>query len=576
MPSSEINITSLDHEQLKQGLIEFLQTKEEFQDFDYEGSAINTMVDLLTRNTAYDAFLANMLANESFIKSAQIRGNVVSHASKLSYEAKSRTAARAIVDVEVIPASTDNIASTIVMEPGTVFLAAVNGTTYTFTTRQAYTLVFSQSTSSYRVSGVDLYQGQYLTNNFIYTGDPLIIPNMNADMSTLAVTVTDSNNTTSYMRAETINDLGADRAVYYQSENLSGKFSIEFGRDVVGMEPEIDSIIRLSYVNTEDEHGNNVSSFVAASSISGYSNINISVVQNSYGGQDREDIEDIRFIAPKSFQAQNRAVSPSDYEVIVRENFSFIRSVKGWGGEENDPPRYGNVFLSVLPQNNIQVTASLANQIESVISEKNVGSVTPIVISPNVFKLGLNIQYLYDPSLTNKTQSEIDTTIKNLSFQYSENQLFGFSRYFNESELNSILKDEEEIETVLIDYTMGYDITAIRNIDTIYDVFFDNPIVPGTVNMEGFSVSVTGSNHRVYDDEEGNIILTYNDSSGSSVTRNIGTVDYTEGRIEFNLIMVQNETTVRISASPQEENFNVRRNNVVQIETVDTELLQRR
>ena len=149
MPSSEINITSLDHEQLKQGLIEFLQTKEEFQDFDYEGSAINTMVDLLTRNTAYDAFLANMLANESFIKSAQIRGNVVSHASKLSYEAKSRTAAREIVDVEVIPASTDNIASTIVMEPGTVFLAAVNGTTYTFTTRQAYTLVFSQSTSSF-------------------------------------------------------------------------------------------------------------------------------------------------------------------------------------------------------------------------------------------------------------------------------------------------------------------------------------------------------------------------------------------------------------------------------------------
>lgn len=566
---AELAVTSFDHGELKRSLIEYLQTKPGFEDVNYEGSAINTIIDLLTRNSTYNSFLANMVANESFIQSAQIRGNVSAHAQKLSYVPRSRTAARAVLNLEIHPAEppTELI---ITENPGLVFLSNVGGVTYTFSTRDRYTFTYNTATNSFLATDVEVYQGQYLNIRSTYTGKPIVLNNKNIDTSTLRVTVDDGEVSIVYTHANSLTELGADKTVYFLSENSQGFYEIEFGKDLVGVEPAIGASVYMEYINTQDEIANGVQSFIPASTIGDYSNISIEVTQKSYGGYDRDSIEEIRFLAPRAYQAQNRALAYDDYEILVKEAFPFIRSIRVWGGEDNDPPRFGNVMISVIPDAGLEVTTTLNDRIISVLRQKGVGSVTPVLVPPNIFTLSLSVDYKLRSDVANVlAQTDVETYIKQTIQDYSLTQLRRFNIYYNESEIIDLLKNRRDIESVSISKTVSNLLDSYRNITSIYEVKFDNPIVPGTFYVLNFRINNLASTETIYDDGNGNIIHSQIES-GVTNLKTIGTIDYESGLCTFTTRFAHQNPTIQVIAEPREDNFYTKRNNSVEIISVDT------
>lgn len=566
---AELAVTSFDHDELKLSLIEYLRTKNGFEDFNYEGSAINTIIDLLIRNATYTSFQANMLANESFINSAQIRGNVSAHAQKLSYVPRSRTASRALIDISVIPADTPT-EFVITQQPGMVFLSNVDGQTYTFTTRDTITFSYNSTIGEYQALDVDIYQGQYLTIRSVYRGEPIVINNTNIDTSTLRVIVDNNEVVLNYAQANSLNELGADNNIYFLSENTRGQYQIEFGKDFLGSEPSVGSIITLEYINTQDTIANNVQSFIAASTVGDYSNIQISVKQASYGGYDRDTIEDIRFIAPRAYQAQNRALSPSDYEVLIRENFPFIRSVRAWGGEDNDPPRYGNVLIAVIPDAGLEITSTLSNRIISTISQKAVGSVTPVIVPANIFELDLNVSYRVRSSVANVIDfSDVETFIKNTITSYSDESLRRFTSYYNESEVIDRLKNRRDIESISIYKTASSILTSFQNQESIYDVNFANAIKEKSFKVTGFRISNSASSEKIEDDGEGNIVH-ISVVAGITRTQTLGSIDYQTGVCSFIAMFTHTNHTIVITCEPDSDDFYVTKNNSVEIANVNT------
>lgn len=569
MKRSELITTSFDHEDFKQSLIDYLRTTDEFGDFNYEGSAINTIIDLLTRNTVYTSFLANMLANESFIESAQMRGNVSAHAQKLSYLPNSSTASRIVADVRVSPTTTVTDTTPIKSQSGTVFLASVGGRTYSFTTDSVNSYSYSVSEEKFIAKDVDLYQGQYISNSIAYANEPVIIPNKNVDISTLSVQVDDI----TFNRATSISEFGSEEHVYFLRERTDGLYEIDFGRDVLGIEPSQGASIDIHYINTETEHANGVKNLMAASTIDGYSNISVTVTTPSFGGKDRDDIETIRFMAPKVYQSQDRALSEFDYIPIVKTQFPFIKSVITWGGENNLPPRYGSVFLSLLTDDGTIITDSLARIIEQYIKRKMVGSVIPVVVSPVFFSMVLDVNYKFDRSKSRKTQSEIESYIKDVVFDYSDSVMNEFDSYYNHSELISRIKENNAIESVIIDEKISYNLDVFSGAESSYNINFDNPVVEGTLFADGFVIEANGSEHKLYDDDQGNIIISYNDNGTKTV--NVGTIDYEEGSVVIAANFIQDSNTIEVSVIPKDENFYVSRNSVVTISECNTKEITR-
>lgn len=567
MKRSELTTTSFDHESFKRSLIDYLSTTEEFGDFDYEGSAINTIVDLLTRDTVYNAFLANMLANESFIESAQIRGNVVSHAQKLSYTPKSKTASRITLNLSVVPSSppSDNF---IVSQPGFTLIGNKGGESYTFTVMDSISFAYSSASGAFLSSDMNAFQGQLIRNSFSYAGQPIRIQNKNVDTDTLRLTATQNGVPQKYSRADSITDLGPNEKVYFLREDTQGYWEISFGNDVLGFEPDNGSTVSVDYINTESNIVTGDIKLIPASTVQGYSNINVSYVTQAYGGSEREDIESIRFNAPKAYQSQDRALSPYDYTHLIKSQFPFILSAISWGGETNDPPRYGSVFISVLPQQGLTVTRTLKTRIEQAIQDKNVGSVTPIIVSPNMFKTHLDIRYLFDRTKTNKTLAAVESTILNGALEYG-NSLREYNRYFNESEIISLLKANSFIETVIIDQTVSLDLSVSRNDNAYYTAKFLNPIKPSTVFLsDGFSVSGSASSEKIMDDGKGNIVYSRVED-GQALSDDIGSVDYDSGVVEFNVLFIQDADKVSLNITPKNENFYVKQNNIIELGNVN-------
>lgn len=573
----ELTPTSFDHEELKQSLIDFLASTKEFGDFDYEGSAINTLVDLLTRNSVYAAYMANMVANESFIDSAQLRSSVSSHAQKLSYLPRSAVATRVVCDIEVTPANITGDEKAIVMEPGTNFIANFDGIAYSFTTHESYTLSFSSTRGTFRVSDVVLYQGQRITNSFLYSDiDKITIPNQKCDRSTLKVVSDETSEASSYKvyeQATSISDLGGTESLYFLSENTRGQTVIEFGKNILGREPAEGTTFEISYILTEDQHANGIGSLIAASTIDGYSDIKADVTTKGYGGADREDTETIRFSAPKLYQIQDRALSASDYVPLLKQRFSFVKSAIAWGGEENVPPRYGSVFVSVVSKEGGLITNSVKQQMENYLNDKNVGSVTPIITDPVTFGIDLTVSFVYDERYTKYTYNDVVSNINSVIENYNETELDGFESFYNESELSRRILDVDGVTSLEMEKKLFHDIEPVLGTEAVYEINFDNPITPGTVELYDFEISKSGTKHRLYDDEDGGLHIEFY-VDGQRTVVDVGDIDYKKGVLNFSTTMVQSSSDdVRLYCEVDTDNFYVRHNKTVYINNTTTNML---
>lgn len=563
---AQLKTTNFDHEEIKASLIEFLESTDEFGDFNYEGSAINTIIDLLTRNTTYTAYLANMLANESFIDSAQLRQSIVSHAQKLSYTPRSTTAARTTGTIKVYPSNTTNLDKYIEAQEGVIFMSSVGNESYTFTTKDVYTLELINS-EYYQADGIELIQGQLVKNTFTYSGNPIQLPNSRIDTSTIKIDVVDDGEPSVYTKATSIVNLSADKKVFFLSENNYGLHQIEFGRDILGQEPSIGSTITVSYIFAELNHANGLEKYVSASKVAGFSNVVFEADQPAWGGFEAEDKETIRFLAPKIYQAQDRALTGDDYIPLIQSEYPFIRSIITWGGEENDPPRYGNVFMSFILDEDQFLTQSVKDNILKFLKDRNVGSITPVIVDPEGFGMDVIVEFNYDDRLTNKTFNQIGAELKSIVYEYNVDGVNSFGNYFNDAYLIQRFMNERGVQTANIKTTVFSEFDVLRFANPRYNIKFENPIVEGSIQLKDFIVDPNGSDHTLYD-QNGNLYITFVRDS-TVIRMNVGTVDYDTGDIEFTANFLQDELVLRIYATPKNENFYVSKNKYVFINSVE-------
>lgn len=440
--ATNLNVTELDFDQIKKNLKNYLRTQSEFNDYDFEGSGLSILLDVLAYNTHYNAIAAHYSLNEAFLDSAQIRGNVVTRAKLLGYTPRSRLAPRATINLSVNVANEiGTVPATLTLARGTKLTTNVDGEEYQF-------VVISNQTATkvnnvFNFNNVQIVEGSYKTIKFRVDNDienqKFQIPDDDVDTSTLRVRVqqnTDSQGYDIYELFESLLNIDASSQIYNLQENSNGYFEIYFGDGILGKKPSDNNIVTLDYVYTQGEDSNGAKSFEMVDNIGGFSDITVTTIIAAAGGVEKETLESIRYNAPLTYTAQNRAVTADDYRAIIQKQFPNISSISAWGGENAEPPDYGKVFISIKPITSELLTQEEKNLIvNDILKGKNVVSITPVIVDPNFTYLELDVFFKYNPNLTDRTQVDLLSVVRDTISDYDFNNLNKFDGVFRHSQL---------------------------------------------------------------------------------------------------------------------------------------------
>ena len=543
---TKLNITELDFDAIKNNLKDYFASQSEFSDHDFEGSAISVMLDVLAYNTHYNAYYMNMLASEAFLDSAQLRDSVVAKASMLGYTPLSARGTKANVAITVTPTDTP---ATITIDKNTQFTSTVNGTSYVFCTSNSHTI--TPADGVYTASGVELTQGIPVT--FRYTANTsnteqkFILPNENTDTDTLTVTIQESaidTNTAVYSKSTDITTVNSTSNVYFLSEHTNGQFKVEFGDGVLGRKPVTGNIILLSALVTEGSEVNGANTFSASGTVGGYSTVSVATSNAAIGGTNRETVDSIKFNAPKIFESQNRAVTTDDYKAIIERDVSGLDSVSVWGGQDNDIPRFGKVFISAKPTGATALSTSQIALIKSALTPYNVLAVTPEVVDPDIIDLIMSITVKYDSRLTTLSSGAVAEKVVATINDYRTQNLLKFGSIFRYSTLSTRIDNTDtSIISNLTTITAKKGIVPSTTANNAYSLSFNNPIYSESTTFEGavtstaFSYTDAAGNtysSAFFDDLNGTMRIYY--LSGSDkvlLSNNAGTVTYSNGYISL-------------------------------------------
>jgi hypothetical protein len=441
--ASNLKVTELDFFQIRENLKTYLQSQSKFQDYDFEGSGMSVLLDLLSYNTHYNAINANMAMNEIFLDSAQLRNNVVSHSKMLGYVPRSVSAPFAYLDVTVN--SPTGTPSSLTIDRGTEFSTTVDGSQYTYTVLEAVSI--SPLAGVYLFSDLKISEGTLKTFSFTVDSFDLLqyfeIPDANVDTSTLVVKVKPNSSTTAYdiyTIAKNFVDISSTTKAYFLQESKDGKYEVYFGDGIVGKNLTAGNVVEVEWLSTSGALSNGASEFTLASTIQGNTNVTIDTLYKAAGGGDREEIDSIKFNAPLSYVAQNRVVTPEDYKAAIINNYPNIETVSVWGGEENNPPDYGKAYISIKPKNAEALTATEKQFIkDQILKTRNVVSITPELIDPEYTYIKLEVFFKYDPNLTNKTAGELRQAVSNVISNYNDTELKKFDGVFRYSKLSRLI-----------------------------------------------------------------------------------------------------------------------------------------
>lgn len=494
MAKDRIRVSELDFDSIKLNLKNFLKQQSEFQDYDFEGSGINILLDILAYNTHYNSYYLNMIANESFLDSSILRNSVVSHAKKYGYIPKSRRSPRAKINVIVNGDETGN--STLILPKNFAFTSeTIDETTYNFITLEEKTV--SKTGNNFIFNGVEIYEGENTTFSYTYdeaTNPKQIfeIPDSNIDVTTLRVYVQQSSSntyTTVYNKAENVLQVTDQSNVYFLQEGQNGKYQIYFGDDVLGRKISDGSIVYLQYITTSGSAANKANSFITLSNISGLSNIKVDVVSSAFGGEEKESINQIKYSAPLKFLTQNRGVTKNDYIRLIQQNYDGFDDVNVWGGEENDPPIFGKVFISGKPKLGFELSNTEKEYItEEILKPISIMTVIPEIVDVDYNYIKLDSKVYYDPTLTNLSENDLKTGVTTLINDFCNNNLNKFDSYFKLSSLTRNVDDyNQSIISNEVDVFVGKkfrpDITTSRN----YTLDFGMPLKRGEKEQNLFS-----------------------------------------------------------------------------------------
>lgn len=448
--TSKLQLTSLDFDSIKQNLVTFLQSQEQFQDYDFTGAAFNVLLDVLAYNTHYNAIYLNLVANEMFLDTAVLRSTVVSHAKALGYTPRSAVSAQATINVAITRANSDNTSILTLPRFSQFSSDALNGSSYNFVTLDDTTAGINGNTFNF--NDVQISEGSPVVKTFIMNSSTnpqgsFNIVDANVDTASLQVIVQTSQvNTfkTFFNLATDFTQVGATSNVYFIEEGANASYNIYFGDGVIGSALSDGNIVVISYITTSAEVANGLDGFTLQSALLSGSTANVTTVQPSFGGTPIEDVASIKFSAPKSYIAQNRAVTINDYVALINKNYPFFDAVTVWGGETLNPPIYGKVFISAKPKNGFGITVQQQQfLIKNVISPISVLTVTPEFVQADYNFLNLQFDVDYDSTQTTLTESQLINTIISAVENYANLNLNTFNSEFRLSRLLRTVDDSE-------------------------------------------------------------------------------------------------------------------------------------
>jgi len=598
---TRLRVTELDFDEIKSNLKTYLKGQNQFKDYDFEGSGMNILLDTLAYNTHYMAFNANMVANEMFLDSASLRSSIVSHAKTLGYETTSSRAPIATINV-----SLSTTAPTKTMPAGTAFTSTVDGTSYQFVTISDITASNSTGTSV-PFDNVTVYEGTYVISKYVVDTSDIdqrfILTDPRSDTTTLTVKIQTSatdTTTTTYTKATDITQLATTSTVYYLQEVETGRYEVYFGDGIVSQALSDGNIVQLQYVVTNKGESNGASSFSSPASIDGVSSISVTTVSSATGGAEPESLQSIKLNAPLDYSSQGRAVTTKDYEVYVKRLFPTTKSVSVWGGEDgsydtstgvSETPEFGKVFISIKSTTGVDLTSVQKTNLESALAPYKVASITPVVVDAETTSLILGITIMYDTSSTTYTGAQIESLVATTISNYSNNELETFNSPFRHSKVLGLIDNtDSSILNSVATVTMGKLFSPTLSSSTSYNLNFNNKFYNptsgynaaggGVIASTGFYLNgVTTTEYFFDDDGVGNLRLYYLVSGVRTYINNTaGTVDYEKGKITINSIVItgvglvdnQSSSQVRITALPNSNDITPVRNQILEIDQVNT------
>ncbi len=560
--ANKITVSDYDFDAIKINLKSFLQGQSQFQDYDFEGSSLNILLDVLSYNTHYLAYLANMATNEMYLDSADIRNNIVSLAKMIGYTPSSPRAPMASIDIQVNNAT----GSSLTMSKGTVFTTTVDNTSYQYVTNSDVTT--TPVNGVYKFSSVPVYEGSLVTFKYTYDNTDVdqkfIIPSEKADTSTLLVKVQNSSTdttTNTYSLAGGYNSVDSTSKVYFIQEGQDGKYEVYFGDGVNGKALEDGNIVILEYIVTNKTVSNSASSFSLSGNIGGFSNVTITTISNSQGGSEAETNESIRHNAPLQYAAQDRAVTTTDYETLVKSIYPNALSVSAWGGEDDETPRYGIVKIGVKAASGSTLTETTKQSIVDSLKPYNVASVSPQIVDPEITSVLLTSTVKYDSKSTTKSSDTIKSDVTTAITNYNTNTLQKFDSIYRHSKLTGLIDDtDSSILSNITTIKIRKSFTPTLSSSTKYDIYFRNSLfnphsghnssAGGILSSTGFKVTGSDLEQFLDDDGAGNVRRYYLSSGIRTYSNDTqGTIDYTTGQITLNSLNVASISNIRGATS---------------------------
>jgi hypothetical protein len=587
--NTAINVANLNYNDIRAGLADFLRSKSEFVDYDFEGSTISILLDAMAYNTYVNSIYMNFMMNEGYLDTAQVRENAVSVAKLVGYTPRSTRAAKASILVDFSPSDDPK---SIVVPQWTKFRSTVSGTVYTFQTIADASVPNDQGVF---VKQLDVYEGTLVTQTFVVANTAQVykLLNSNIDTNTLQVSVVPNGSTdeTVYTQATDITDLTMIDTVYFLQEGFDGHYELYFGDNVLGKKLVLGDTVTLSYLSTSGKDANDLSIYTnigwtgynVADSLTHYVPTSVSLVRKSENGQDRETLASIKFNAPKNYESQNRTVVENDYKTYILNNYSYVQSLNVWGGEKHIPPIYGKVIISIKPTSSYSLSESRKNEIILGLKERNVMSIEPIIIDPTIIYINPIIVIIYNAQRTalstdglyNKLQTAV------VAFETDNLSIFGNS-FYHSAFTQTLLNTDASILSVDVSHVLEKRFAPILSEILSYKLAFDtalkNPYTGylGCISSTGFKCSLSTNTVYLDDDGAGNLRLYYVTAELVKfyVSRTIGTVDYQSGLLKFGPIEISSFSglEIRILADPEKRDYTPTKNTIILLSNPDLEL----
>jgi len=588
--NSGIAIAELDFDTVKTNLKTFLEGQAQFQDYDFAGSNLNVLLDVLAYNTYYNNFYLNMLASEMFLDTALIRDSIISHAKELNYLPRSSRGSEATINIEITPSDTP---ASINIPKGTEFTTVVESNTYTFATTESH-IITADVNGDYIANNIIIREGDAIEEFFAVTSNTsqrFVLSNKDIDTRSITVKVRESNTSitnTTYSYATSLFGLGANSAIFFLQPAEKEKYEVVFGNDIAGKRPVSGNLVEVYYQVCNREESNQASAFSSASSIQGYSNVAITTVSRARGGAAPESIADIKFNAPRNVQVQERAVTKNDYKILLQQRFPEIEAITVFGGEDQDPPQYGRVVVSVDLENADGIPNITKQQYKEFIDQRTPVSIESVIIDPEFSYIEVSSDIHYNVNSTNATPSDIKSSVLSSIETFANNTLQDFEKTLRYSKLVSAIDDADS--SILSNETnVRIYKNFIPTLNTATDAVlnYQNKLKQGpklntTTRVSTYVAAIQseaftfGSSPGFFIDNGDGLlqIVTSIGDAFSILDPDVGTVDYNTGKVTIKAAVIAAYTGsgIKVYARPYEQEIAAKLNTILRLESVDATL----